>query len=230
MENSIVLSLKSNVDRRSFLYQFYFNPVSYFEQRLYREDVLSEAAEYTFRVLSDSSMDELFVFFDEHRDDIHSIDTGNIPIFSSLSDVDRVPLIVSANPGCDFEMVGYHFNKDGSPESCRKYGETHYKTAALLGLTAMQPQCEVTYLGCRYVGLTETEKSVIRPRLVLLIPIVQKYVVMNLHGVVPGMNLLRNYLTESSAKRRRSSVKQLLRDVYRAAGDASVVEQNFDWK
>ena len=124
------------------------------------------------------------------------------------------------------------FNKDGKPTAQWKYGENHYKAAALLGLVTSETPFETTYLGKKYMDLSDEMIEKVRPRLCLRVPIIEVYLIEGRKGYFDGMKKLRDLLTEATAVRRRSSIKQMLNQVLSTMPLTSrdQIIENISWK
>lgn len=231
-KDSICLACEENTDTEAFLYEFYLHPDSRFQLGLYKEDVLAEAAKRSFEILADTSIGHILDIIEEHIDELPEVITSNIPQFSNIYDVDVIPRIVVTNPGCEYAMMGYYYNKDGKYDAQRKYGENHYKAAALLGLVTDAPPFDATYLGREYIHLPEETKDLIRPRLCLRIPIIDICLIEGRKGPYDGMKEVRRLLTESTSVRRRSSMKQMINQVLKSIPekDRSIIIDNISWK
>lgn len=231
-KDSICLAVEKNTDTEAFLYEFYLHPDSRFQLSLYKEDVLKSAAEKTFEILAGTEISRILDVIESHMEELPEIVTSNIPQFSSITDIDVIPRIVETNPGCEYAMMGYYFNKDGKYDAQRKYGENHYKAAALLGLVTEEAPFGPTYLGREYAGLPEELKEAVKSRLCLRVPIIDICLIEGRKGPYDGMKEVRKLLTESTSVRRRSSMKQMINQILKAMPekDRSVIIENINWK
>lgn len=153
---------------------------------------------------------------------------ANIPQFSNFNSLDNVlrVLIDSGIDDIDFECLGYFLiNKDAKEGAKRKYGENHYKLAASLGLTYPGLRLRATPVGFAYYAIKDSDlKAQIVAKLCLRVPIVQQALLSPPMEPFNMYETLRICLAESTAKRRRPNVKDLLTKIWNYA-DADICEK-----
>ena len=95
-----------------------------------------------------------------------------------------------------------------------KYGENHYKLAVQLGFVTSEKPFIATDLGyAYYLNADEEQRSEIKKRLALRIPIIQRALLTADVKQVNMSDLMCEYLSESTMLRRRSNVRELLNDI-----------------
>lgn len=160
-------------------------------------------------------VDTIFAFIESHADELPRVATSNIPEFSRLLDIDNV---LSAIIGTDADFPGYlelgqTFSKAEKGPALRKYGENHYKLAALLGLVTRTFPMKVTELGRQYYKLGEDDRKILRAKLVLRIPIVQQLLLLARDEYVNVDSVFAKYLAPSTVNRRTSSTRNLITEL-----------------
>lgn len=230
--NYIVLLMEGSTDKTNILYQFYMNPLSRFEEELYKDEVLEKVSELVVNLLMNTSIEEILDIIELHKTEIEEITTSNIPQFSSIEDLDKIPAIVETNRNCDYTLIGYYFNKDANSEAQRKYGENHYKADVQLGLVKEGEPYEITAIGRIYMNLPEEDKSNLKAKLCLRVPIIQYNLTFARRDKMDGMKILRTLLKESTAIRRRSSIKNMIRHTLKYADKATcdLINNNISWE
>ena len=96
----------------------------------------------------------MFLAKQEKLPEIKSI---NIPQFSNIDDLNGVLDIVYSTDNITFEDIGYYFYPESKLHAQWKYGENHYKMAALLGLTSWDKPYRVTDFGVEYMKIPKRE-------------------------------------------------------------------------
>ena len=131
-----------------------------------------------------------------------------------------------------FILFSYYFFHDSGLVAQRKYGENHYKLAALLGLATWKKPFKVTPLGRAYMIMDENDKKSIISKLILRIPIIQEIILKGKKNYVRPLELMESYLAASTAKRRQSNVHYLVDMVLNNMGEDVQVEisNNLNWK
>lgn len=228
----IQIAAGGDYDARKLLYEYYFHEPPRNIQNMYRDEVLEKAAINILNAMLDIGVEGILNLIAEHTDEILPITMANIPMYSNIYDVDRIPVIVASNPGCSRHLMGYYFKKFANKEAQRKYGDTHYKAAALMGLVTGQEPFEITFIGRAYVARDAKEQDRLRACLCLKIPIIQKYLTDACKNPFDGMALLREIHTESSAVRRRSSIKQMISQImpHLSLPVCNKIIDNISWK
>lgn len=230
LENYIDKVLEQSIYKQEIIRLFYLNPVSDDDLKKYEEESLKRVAQYMLRIIGETPVKEIIDSIESDASDIQEVTTQNIPQYSNLDAVEKLLQIVESNPGCNYELIGYFFNKDGSKGAQTKYGENHYKTAALLNLTTWKQPYSVTFLGKEYMQLEANVQNEIKVKLFLLVPIIQKTIIRAKYENVNMMDILRKYLSESTAVRRRSNVKNMMDYICRSEVGLEIVETNLNWK
>lgn len=211
---------------------FFLFPMSVEELEQYSEEQLSEAIDKLIDILKRTSIENIVNIIEANRDNIAEITPANIPQFSNIDAINDVLDYVDSADEVTYELIGYYINKDAKKGAQTKYGENHYKTAASIGLTTINKPFAITTLGRKYKKLQADEKTALRNKLFLLIPIVQKIIVEAKYKEVQPMNILNLYLSESTSIRRRSNVRTMVEFVYKDADMEFIIEiqKNLDWK
>lgn len=211
---------------------FYLYPVSAETYATYTEDQLTIAVNKLVEVLKGTSIENILNIIESDRENIAKITPANIPQFSSIESINDVLDYVNSADEVTYELIGYYINKDAKKGAQTKYGENHYKTSASIGLTTIEKPFMVTTLGKKYMTLPTEEKTQIRNKLFLLVPIVQKILIDARYMEVQPMDILNMYLSASTSLRRRSNVRTMVEYVYNDAGLEFRIEvkKNLDWK
>lgn len=211
---------------------FYLCPVSAETFNSYTKEQLEIVMEKLIDILKKASVENILTILEANREDIAKITPANIPQFSSIESINDVLDYVNSADEVTYELIGYYINKDAKKGAQTKYGENHYKTSASIGLTTIEKPFMVTTLGKKYMTLPTEEKTQIRNKLFLLVPIVQKILIDARYMEVQPMDILNMYLSASTSLRRRSNVRTMVEYVY---NDADLefrieVKKNLDWK
>jgi len=161
---------------------------------------------------------DILEFIITHKNSIRPVDTNEIPQFSKLLDVFNVLRIVEDSPetDLDYEKLGYYFCSRNSKSGAKvKYGENHYKLAAQLGLAYFGMPLRLTELGkaVNRVVVSDSDKENVVAHLAFRIPVIQKAVSEAHNGRFNFFNYLLCFFKESTAYRRRSSIKMLLKTI-----------------
>ena len=138
------------------------------------------------------------------------ITAANIPQYSNYDNA-TVNIISSlrksGNFGPDFLEVGRHYLISNRSEwAYQKYGENHSKTAAELGLATIKKEdTQRVYLS--RLGLLVEQKGLdiqkdLIFKLAIGIPIIQKFIKVNLQDKNQIIPIMLDYLSETTAKRR----------------------------
>ena len=216
-----------NSDNKNALKSLLFNSNDSFENA---NNTMSEiAANSLMNLLLDIKMADIIDFINENDELIGQITPANIPQYSNIDDVSSIIPIIKTNPNADYALIGYNFNKDTKIDAQRKYGENHYKTAALMGLVTVDRPFTVTHLGEVYNNMTDKEKRKIRAKLYLRIPIIQKLFVASLYGDAYPNRIMRNCLSEKTVARRRSNVKTMVNEICNQLDDSENIKDKFKW-
>lgn len=230
MENYIDKIISNSIYKQEILRLFYLQPVSEEEVKKYEQESLKRVAQYMLHLIAETPTSDIIDTIEGDATDIGEITTQNIPQFSNLDAVEDVIQIVESNPGCNYELIGYFFNKNGSKGSQTKYGENHYKTAALLNLVSWKQPYAVTFFGKEYMQLDGDLRSTVKTKLFLLIPIIQRTIIHAKYEDVQMIDELKKYLSESTAIRRRSNVRTMVDYICKSENGLEVIETNMKWK
>lgn len=224
--------LNESIYQNEIIKLFYLSPVSNKELKVYTDEQLNIVAEKIVDILKAISIDNIISIIEANKAEISEITTANIPQFSNINSINDVLDVVESSDEITFELIGYYINKNASKSAQIKYGENHYKTAAAIGLTTLNKPFHVTALGKRYMSLSREDKTSIRNKLFLLVPIVQKIIIDAKYTTVHPLDVLRLYLSESTSIRRRSNVRTMVEYVYKDADMELLLEikKNLDWK
>lgn len=165
-------------------------------------------------LLLGTSSDEIFALIKNNCDRLIPVSAANIPQFSNADDLPRVIEIVrNASALHSFVDIGHFLiSVDAKDAAKRKYGENHYKLATQLGLTeSHNKHFALTQLGEIYYSEKDPEtRLLIAKKLALRIPIIQKALMEAEFGGCDLNLLMQNYLSKSTALRRRSNVTKML--------------------
>lgn len=211
---------------------FFLFPMSVEELEQYSEEQLSEAIDKLIDILKKTTVENIVNVIEANRDKIAEITPANIPQFSNIDAINDVLDYVDSADEVTYELIGYYINKNAKKGAQTKYGENHYKTAASIGLTTINKPFAITTLGWKYKELQADEKTALRNKLFLLIPIVQKIIIEAKYKEVQPMNILKLYLSDSTSVRRRSNVRTMVEYVYKDADMEFIIEiqKNLNWK
>ena len=165
--------------------------------------------------LSRTSGDQVLKLLLENQDDLVSVKTSNIPQFSNINDVFKVIQILIDSPEEKItrNTIGYYLCEVGAKDSARtKYGENHLKIAVQLGLIDDAANMQVTDLGLSlYLIEDQAQRMEILSLLSLRVPVIQYALLQAVNGRFNIFNYLLSFLARSTAVRRRSSIRVLLR-------------------
>lgn len=147
----------------------------------------------------------------------YCISSGGIPQFSDLTVcthgvVDA--LIRSSLADVSFEKMGFLLRVEPRSKAADlKYGENQAKTAESLGLCSINKRhgINATAFGIYFSGLTNDEKNRIIPKLILRIPIIQRYFILGCDFGVIEQSL--SILKDSTRTRRLTNINALIKRV-----------------
>jgi len=216
MDNYINKILNSEIYDNEIIKLFYLYPLDNETLNSYSSEQLERVYATIGKILLKTKWTTIMNIIEANRNAISSLTPSNIPQFSKLGHVFDIVEIVKSNPDGNFQLYGYFFNKTGSKGAQTKYGENHYKVAALLGLTKKNKPFDITPLGDYYLTLNGNEKTIFRTKLFLQIPIIQKILVESKYKELNGIQLMKISLASSTAIRRRGNVKAMLNLVFDA--------------
>lgn len=159
------------------------------------------------------SVEDILFEIEQSLEETEPIGKNNISQFSNIEVIDYVVQIVSdAAEEVNGKYIGYMLNKNSSEGAQSKYGGNHLSMAIQMGLVSKKPY-QVTELGKQYMALSENEKRIVKPKLYLRVPIVQRLLLDSKKDKVDAMNIMRKYLAESTAVRRRTNIKTLISEI-----------------
>ncbi|MGN0606058.1 MAG: hypothetical protein ACI4JM_06020 [Oscillospiraceae bacterium] len=217
-------------DYETALKAFFFNYSDSFESTDNGDERCIKAAGIMIKHISDMCIEDIIDFIDDNDELIGTMDSKNIPQFSDINYVNTILSTVKTNPDGDYELFGYYYKKEAKEGAHRKYGENHYKTASIMGLVTRKAPFRVTYFGESYMKLSEKEKLLLRPKLYMKIPIIQKVMADSLYGSAYPTELMRTCLSESTVIRRRSNVKTMVKEICDLCNDSINLFDKFIWE
>lgn len=159
----------------------------------------------------------------------------DIPEFSSLDVVDKVLNVLQLvdSPTLSFEELGFHLDGEAKkPSANQKFGENHFKLSQQLSLAAIDSGRKyATAIGKSY--LRDGDRAT-RAKLILSIPFIQLMLLEGDKHPTQLIAVLKRYLSETTALRRRSSIETLAKEVEWLGyqDDKSTVKmlRNVDWE
>lgn len=159
------------------------------------------------------STEDILFEIEQSQEKTEEISSRNISQFSDINAVDHVLDIVSnASETVTGPYVGYILNKNSSEGAQSRYGRDHLRLGIQMGLISEKPYT-VTDLGKLYMELSDPDKEIIRSKLYLRVPIIQKLIFESKNKRINAMDELRAYLSEKTAVRRRSNINTLLDEI-----------------
>jgi hypothetical protein len=169
-------------------------------------------------ILSNSIKDFYDIIFENSP--VSSITLKDIPQLSQISDasINLVDILTdSGDFGTTFDQLGFYLTKPGKkPGAYKKYGENHSKFGELLDFVLIGKKSPrkiyLTELGKLFYYLDTDSKNKILIFQILRIKIVRD--IINLYSTDKSFNILdylMNYLSESTAKRRLSTIKTIFK-------------------
>lgn len=230
--NYIDKILADSIYTNEILKLFYMEPVSDEDSKKYSDSDLEKVAKRIFELLLETRVEDIIDIIEANASKIKTITTANIPQFSDIAHVEKVLDIVCSNENATFEDIGYYFNKDGKSGAQRKYGENHYNLCSQLGLTTTKKPHELTFLGKEYRTLSKENKEDLKTKLALRVPIIQTIMIDSKHKEISILKVLGNYLSGSTALRRRSNIRVLVTRISDSANGElkETINNNLDWK
>ncbi len=238
MRDNFIDAVNNGHNETEILELFYLYRLEKKDVDEYSYDVLSNVAHVLFGILSTVSTEEIIDIIETNKERIPKISTRDIPMFSDLRAVDMVPGIAQANPGATFPEIGAILLPNNKVTNQRKWGETHYRLAAMMNLVENGTKAEVTFLGKEYAKLAKPgsgdeaarKRDILRPKLCLCSPCIQLLLVSAYNNSFNAMQLYREMLTEHTAVRRRSCTKQMLKAIFESCSIETEIERNLVWK
>lgn len=218
-------------EESTILEEFLCHPLNKEVIEMYDSVILDTAGKELIEMVLSTPTDEaLSLLIDKGMTDV-KITSANIPQFSNYYDIDKIVPIVKTNPGKRFSAYGYYFNKEASEGAKNKYGENHYKCAALLGLLSIEKPFCVTFLGDAYMGYQlDSTRMTIMAKLCLRIPLIQKLLLGATQGKINAHHLMKEYLSESTVNRRASNVKKMLTEICGQLSEGTLLYSNITWE
>lgn len=205
----------------------------------FQDEILSNHSEEEFieisgkllEILQQLSVDILVDILDDGTDMLPLINSTNIPQFSDINAIESLLPYVEANAGvnCTYALIGYFFYKDSKIGAQTKYGENHYKTAMLMGLTKRNKPFDVTPLGRLYMELPIPVVKKLKPLLYLRIPLIRHIMVKARNEGVNVSEIMALSLSESTVKRRLSNVKTMVEALVSLSGNKVSYNININW-
>lgn len=173
-------------------------------------------------------VDAVFDVIENHADELPRVATSNIPEFSKMSEIDNVlaALIETGEVFPGYLELGRVLCQAEKGPAQRKWGENHYKLAALLGLTTRTFPMKVTDLGMQYYRMDEESRRMLLQKLVLRIPMIQQLLMKAKGEYVSVDDEYAKYLSPSTVDRRTSSAKNLVDELSRAK--STIVRERAD--
>lgn len=183
---------------------------------LYAEniDIDNYGAKYILKNVYDLPIQDILLLIRDSKYPHPLITPGDIPQFSQFYDYEKVLRIVmdSGEKDISFEMLGYYLEGKRSVRAMVKYGENHYKLATQMGLVTSGKHRENTLLGSCYRQIKDEEtRYLIGCKLCLRIPVIWKIMFLACIGPVDIGSFLEQYLSPSTAMRRKSSIRKILK-------------------
>lgn len=133
-------------------------------------------------------------------------------LYHGIVDVPRVLKFINNN--LSFNELGKIIIKASEEGACKKYGENHAKLANELSMVLLERKGSInvsnTAFGNFSVNLSDEDRIELSRRLILRNDFIQKIIYLSKKGIVNYMDVACEILSESTAKRRKSNVKQLL--------------------
>lgn len=230
--NYIDKVLGDSVYKNEIIKLFYLFPVSKDDISRYTDTQLEQVARVLISIIKETSIEDIVDIIEASKENIAELTSANIPQFSNIELINDVLDVVNSTDNISFEEIGYYLNKSASKGAQTKFGENHYKTAALIGLTTQEKPFSITYLGKQYMILDTDKKENVRNKLFLRVPIVQTIVIDAKYKKTIPMDILKKYLSESTSIRRRSNVRTMVDYVCKSADVEFQMEiqKNLDWK
>ena len=178
------------------------------------------------------SIERLFTAIIEqgHTDCYTTLDNSQ---FSDLGKaIETVPDILEFYPqGISYSDLGEKLMGDREYEACRKYGENHARTASVMSLARLsdkQPRLVFpTTLGHFLVDFQIQEKKSLLRALLLRNPFLQNMVSVTITGSKTYGDLVEG-LSDSTARRRRQSIKKLMSFIFSGTEMEPLLEK-IDW-
>ena len=168
-------------------------------------------------LLLNERIDYIFSAIEKYVEELPRVATSNIPEFSKAQEIDKVlsSLIETGAEFRGFLELGRLLCRAEKEPAQRKYGENHYKLAALLGLVTRTFPMKVTELGRQYYELDEDGRKDLFAKLILRIPIIQQLLIMAKDEYVDVDSFFARYLAPSTVNRRTSSTRNLIDELAR---------------
>ena len=205
----------------------------------YDDDILNNHSEEEFinisgkllAALQQYSIDEVIDILDDGTDMLPLINPANIPQFSDINSIEPLLSYVEANAGmnCTYALIGYFFYKDSKVGAQTKYGENHYKTAMLMGLTKKNKPFNITPLGKLYMELPIPIVKKLKPLLYLRIPLIRHIMVRARNENVNVSEIMALSLSDSTVKRRLSNVKTMVEALVSLSANKVNYGININW-
>ena len=163
----------------------------------------------------------------------NSYNTLDVSQFSDFGKAtEAVPEILEFYPqGISYSDLGEKLMGEREYEACRKYGENHARMASVMSLARLsEKQPKLVYpttLGHFLVDYQIQEKKNLLRALLLRNPFLQNMVLLTMTGDKAYKDLVMG-LADTTAKRRRQSIKQLMHFIFAETNKENLLAQ-IDW-
>lgn len=167
--------------------------------------------------LDDMEFEELLKICKECPDKM--ITASNIPQFSNVYDgtLGLLNMLKSfGDYGIGFIDIGkYYLDSNKKELAYQKYGENHAKLCRELDLVYIVQQDKsyvyLTKMAYELLTYPKEKQEELIAKLMLFIPIVKYYIKVSVNQKIDIFDILKEFLAESTAQRRKSSIRQLLK-------------------
>lgn len=147
------------------------------------------------------------------------ITAANIPQFSKVYDgtLGLINMLKNLGDyGISFIDIGKNYLDSNKKEAAyQKYGENHAKLSRELDLVYIVQQDKsyvyLTKMAYELLTYPEEKQYELIAKMMLFIPIIKYYIKSSVDQEVDIINILKKFLAESTAQRRKSSIRQLLK-------------------
>ena len=204
-------SAKTNkIDESSFLYDFLR------ETDLSTEVIYNGTSDDILMFVSILLSTPSDLFIEKIEENFHEISPETIMQFSTFEHAvfSINKLIHFSNGKMTFSQLGREIMHSREEGACKKYGENHSKLAAMLGSVVLEREGSFVVKNSNFgefsVSMSKEDKIEIIKRLALRNPFIQKIISDAKNGNCDYMVLAQQYLSESTALRRRSNVRYIV--------------------
>lgn len=164
------------------------------------------------KFLLDIPIGTFICYIDENK----KCSTDMIIQYSNLEHaiVDVARVLKFINKPLTFAELGKIIINAREEGACKKYGENHSKLANELSMVLLERKGSTyvsnTSFGNFSVGLSDKDRIELVKRLVLRNEFIQKLIYLAKRGIVSYMDVAKETLSESTAIRRKSNVRQII--------------------